>query len=239
MVLADTSRSRFYLQSLIYCNMIPSSIVLLKDEDRKNMPGQIKKEDIGHESLHNIKSLWNDFNFNVWEKVDESALRENIPCTIIDTSNIHKEEVIKTIKDKSESTFIYSGFGGVILKKKLFDTGKKFLHVHGGFLPKYKGSTTNYYSLIEDNSMGASAIILNEKIDSGPLIYRKTFLPPKDRKNIDHIYDSAVRSIVLIKTIKLYLKNRDFTFKKTESDEGELYFIIHPVLKHIAILAKD
>ena len=44
MVLADTSRSRFYLQSLIYCNMIPSSIVLLKDEDRKNMPGQIKKK---------------------------------------------------------------------------------------------------------------------------------------------------------------------------------------------------
>ena len=37
---------------------------------------------------------------------------------------------------------------------------KKFLHVHGGYLPDYKGSTTNYYSLINENTIGASAIFL-------------------------------------------------------------------------------
>ena len=48
----------------------------------------------------------------------------------------------------------------VLLKEKILDTGKKFLHIHGGYLPDYKGSTTNYYSLINENTIGASAIFL-------------------------------------------------------------------------------
>ena len=120
--------------------------------------------------------------------------------------------------------------------KVYFFTKKKFLHVHGGFLPDYKGSTTNYYSLIDENTIGASSIFLNEDIDSGPLLIRKKFKPPKDKMQLDHLYDSEARAEVLIETLRNYVESEIFETNKN-IENGETYFIIHPVLKHISILS--
>ena len=56
----------------------------------------------------------------------------------------------RKLKEAGPEIIIYSGYGGVILKEKVLSQGKKFLHVHGGFLPQYKGSTTNYYSILNE-----------------------------------------------------------------------------------------
>ena len=53
---------------------------------------------------------------------------------------------------------IYSGYGGGIIGKRLLGIDKKFLHVHGGYLPDYPGSTTNYFSILKEDKVGASAI---------------------------------------------------------------------------------
>ena len=52
----------------------------------------------------------------------------------------------------------------------------KFLHIHGGYVPAFKGSTTNYYSLLAEGQLGASAIFLTEDLDSGPKLHRQKFL---------------------------------------------------------------
>ena len=70
------------------------------------------------------------------------------------------------------------------------------------------------------------------------MLIRKTFPPPPDRLQIDHIYDSAARAKVLIETLKVYNNSGEFQCKEN-FDEGETYFIIHPILKHIAILAEN
>ena len=98
---------------------------------------------------------------------------------IAPNGNINSDEIIKIIESRLEQVFIFSGYGGVLLEDRILDTGKKFLHVHGGYLPDYKGSTTNYYSLIDENTIGASAIFLTKEIDCGPILLRKKFLPPK------------------------------------------------------------
>jgi methionyl-tRNA formyltransferase len=110
--------------------------------------------------------------------------------------------------------------------------------VHGGYLPDYKGSTTNYYSLIVENTLGASAIFLSEEIDSGPVLLRREFPPPANRQAIDHIYDSGARAKVLVETLKNYMKCGGWEFELPANIGGETYYIIHPVLKHIAILDK-
>jgi methionyl-tRNA formyltransferase len=158
---------------------------------------------------------------------------------ISNTQDIHSTHVIELIARAKPSVMIYSGYGGVLLRDCLIDCGKRFLHIHGGYLPEFKGSTTNYYSLISDKHIGASAIFLSNDIDSGPLLYRKKFSIPKSCLEIDHIYDSAARARVLVDVLKDYKNNQKWSYLTNVEEKSKLFYIIHPVLKHLAILKND
>jgi len=123
-----------------------------------------------------------------------------------------------------------------LLRDSVLATGKRFLHVHGGYLPNYKGSTTNYFSLIEEGMIGASSIFLTKDIDCGPIILRKKFKPPRQRAYLDHVHDSEVRAKVLVETLQNYVVDGEFKFELESNVGGETFYIIHPVLKHIAIM---
>ena len=218
MILADTSRSKYYLKALIKNKLIPNYVLILLNLSNTIIAGQ-KKITSKKEIINLLKSA------NI-----------NYETTIND--NINNNNVIKLIKNRSEKVFIFSGYGGALLKEKILNIGKKFLHVHGGYLPDFKGSTTNYYSLLVENTMGASSIFLNEEIDCGPIIFREKFPEPNNKLNIDYMYDSGARAKVLVKTINDFIKFGTWKFELSDNLGGETYYIIHPVLKHIAILAK-
>ena len=238
MIAADTSRSRVYLQSLVRNRLIPNFVLIFDPHESKNLPGQIGSDKYEIKSTEKNSGCWSEINNELSMPIINTLEKASIEFKLIKADNINNEELLKNIKNRIESTFIYSGFGGNILRKKAFETGKKFLHVHGGYLPHYKGSTANYYSLLIDNDFGASSIFLDDNIDSGPILMRKKFKPPADRQSIDHVYDNSARAKVLIETLKLLKKNENYNFIPN-SKNGETYYIIHPVLKHIAILAKS
>ena len=219
MVAADTTRTKFYMNELIKNKLLPNYVLLLLNNNSKLLPGQ------------------KDFN----TKNDLICqLKDNgIKYDIASNSNINSDEAITSIANRSEQVFIFSGFGGVLLKGKILDIGKKFLHIHGGYLPDYKGSTANYYSLIEQNVIGASAIFLTKEIDCGPILLRKKFAPPKDRTEIDHISDSKARADVLIECLQNYVSSGSWSFELENNRGGEVFYIIHPVLKHLAILGEN
>ena len=216
MVAADTTRTRYYLYQLIKNDLLPGYILLLLNSDKELLPGQKNStaETGIIQLLDNIK----------------------IKYDIAPNGNINSPEVVSLISSRAEQVFIFSGFGGALLRNNILSIGKKFLHVHGGYLPEYKGSTTNYYSLIDENTIGASSIFLTKEIDCGPVLLRKKFSAPKDRTEIDHIYDSEARSKVLIETLKQHVKSGGWDFELESGKGGETFYIIHPVLKHLAIL---
>ncbi len=218
MVASDTTRSKYYIEELIKSDLIPNYILVLINNESKKKPGQDTS------------------------KVEQGVIflldNANIQYTIAPNSDINSDAVVDIILNRGESVFIFSGFGGVLLKNNILDTGKFFLHVHGGYLPNYKGSTTNYYSLINENTIGATSIFLTKEIDCGPILLRKKFQAPDNRTEIDHIYDSKVRSEVLIETLKKYMISQTWDFELKNNYGGETFYIIHPVLKHLAILSK-
>ena len=140
------------------------------------------------------------------------------------------------IQSSQQKYFIYSGYGGYILKPHLFQLGKKFIHVHAGILPKYRGSTTIYYSYLQENIFGATAIFLSEGIDEGETIAYETFGIPREPVDMDYIYEPYMRSRVLMKVIDKYLSEGELVACEQNTEGAETYFIIHPVLKHIAML---
>ena len=216
MVAADTTRTQYYIKKLIKHKLLPNYILLLLNNDKDLLLGQSESKTDNELAM-------------LLEK-------ENIQYDIAPNNDINSSEVVGMISNRPEPVFIFSGFGGVLLHNNILEVGKKFLHVHGGYLPKYKGSTTNYYSLIDENTIGASSIFLTKEIDCGPVLLRKKFSAPKDRTEIDHIYDSEARSKVLIETLKQYVKSGGWDFELESGKGGETFYIIHPVLKHLAIL---
>jgi len=131
---------------------------------------------------------------------------------------------------------IYSGYGSQIVPKSLLEIGTPFLHLHSGKLPNYRGSTTLYYSWLIEQSCAVSAILLDEGIDTGNIVGKKTFPPPPNGIDPDHIYDPSIRADLLVEVLKEFSTRGKFNNLTKQDNKGKTYYVIHPVLKHLARL---
>ena len=232
-VLANTARSQAYLQTLIKKNLKPSKVFILDDNNEKSL-GKIADK----ESIIKDNNKCYSFKFAIMDPKEDliSTLSKiDIPYRIIHSSNINSYDVYEALCKCDEKIVIVSVYAGQILKSEILSLEKKFIHVHSGKLPDYKGSTTIYYSLLKSNKVGASAIIMNEGIDTGDIILFKEYNFNFDPELIDLIYDPLLRAVVLVYAIQFLSKNsKKITVQHNLA--GEEYFIIHPVLKHLTIL---
>lgn len=234
MIAADTTRTRVYLDALNKNNLLPSEMLILPNKTTNLMHGQINES--AYLPFAVDGSDQTDFDLLFKTPLDKLAEIYSIPFTYAASSDINSGQVVNQISDFSQEVLIYSGYGGVILKDSVLNIGKKFLHVHGGFLPDYKGSTTNYFSILSAKNMGASAIFLTNEIDCGPILLRKQFDSPINKQNIDHITDSLCRADVLIEVLDYYRQHSNWPLD-TLNIGGDTYYVIHPILKHLAILS--
>lgn len=223
---SDTTRTKAYLHAMIQENMLPGMCVVYSDNIFKMQEEveQYKKDN--HENKY----------FNINKPVLSFLEEAGIPCAFVENKDINSEQMKSMIQSLEQKYIIYSGYGGYILKPHLFQLGKKYIHVHAGILPQYRGSTTAYYSFLQEKMFGATAIFLSEGIDEGEVIACETFDIPKEPVDIDYIYEPYMRSRVLIKVLKKYLSDGGLTSCRQSMEGAETYFIIHPVLKHIAML---
>ena len=224
-VLGDTSRSRVYVQALDHFGLSPSHAFILQSAQKR--PGQLDEEaEVPYDAP--------------WGKIDMAkpahvALEAmGVPCTVLPSGDINDAGVVEELSASPASVLIYSGFGGVLLRSDVLSCGKDFLHVHGGYLPYYKGSTTNYYSYLDEKTCGASAIFMSTVLDSGPILLREKFEVTGSLQEIDHALDSCYRATVLCKTLSHYMEHGEWP-RSTPSGEGRVYYIMHPVLRHLAI----
>ena len=216
MIATETSRSLIYLQSLLVSDLIPSHVLLLLDDRDELRPGQLPNSNLVRKFL-----ISNGLNHDV-----------------LKTGSINHQSVINYLRAPGlPEVFIYSGYGGEILGKEILSLEKKFLHVHGGYLPQFKGSTTFYYSILQENFIGYSAIFLNEKIDSGQILFRRKFPVPATSVDFDHTEDPKMRAKILIELLYEYNKNMLWNETEIENTKTPYYYVIHPVLKNLAILS--
>ena len=225
-IAADTSRSRAYAQALLRHGLMPAKVVVLADA---NKPGQLEDDGLG---MAPFPAPWGDFYPQI--PIMRSFEEAGVACAIAPSPDVNAPETIAMLVSRPETVFIYSGFGGVILRSAVLSTGKEFLHVHGGYLPRFKGSTTNYYSFLEEETCGASAIFMRKELDSGPLLLRRKW-PAASIRDMDHVLDAALRAQVLLETLQHYSVTREWPRVDTE-ETGKMYYIIHPLLRHIALI---
>ncbi|MCI9187042.1 MAG: hypothetical protein HFF33_06780 [Oscillospiraceae bacterium] len=225
---ADNPRTRAYLQLLFRGGYrLHTCYIMAKDTSL-----------LEQAAAYTETKLCSDY-FEWEQPILYTLQKAGVPYVLVQTDSINDDCVRELIRGIEEQYLIYSGFGGQIIKKELFDLGKTFIHVHSGILPQYRGSTTVYYSLLQEGICGASAIIMTPKLDDGNVIAEARFpMPPKD-VNIDYIYDPYIRAKVLIAAIDSFVGQGVFTGRKQKERDERTYYIAHPVLRHIVRLAQD
>ncbi len=235
MLLADTARSRAYLQVLVAHNYLPSCVIVMENKDSDVKPGQVPPHIQCEERYVFQKS---EFSPNI--PIRETLERTHISYFSVKSTDPNEEIVIEALKKTSQPVFIYGGVGGIILKKPVLSLNKNFLHIHPGAVPAYRGSTPIYYSLLKEGKIFASAFFLKPEIDTGPVLKIKEFPLEGNRTDIDFFIDPLIRASLLLDVIKEYSETNNFYASEQEnlSSESENYYIIHPILKHVAILGK-
>jgi len=231
-----TSRSKAYAQILAEHKLKPANTLIF---GKKNgaLPGQISSPHV-----NSIKANHKLFIPDLSVPIQETIQSANWKHKISDAENINDdliEEWIKQIQPKPEF-IIYSGYGSQLVKPNILDIGIPFLHIHSGLLPDYRGSTTLYYSWLRNRYCGASGIFLQQEIDTGPLIMDQSYpLPPKGM-DPDHTYDPVIRADLLLKIILYFNEKGKVPDPKVQSSKNECtYYVIHPLLKHIARLSAN
>lgn len=219
-ILTPSVRSKAYIQKIIQNKFSLCEIILLND---KKIELTFENEEI----LESKKS-----GFDISKSIITTLEENNLTFTEFNFIDINHQKLTDFISKSDSDVFIFTGGG--ILRDQILKTGKKFIHFHPGIVPKYRGSTCFYYSIINENQCGVTAYFMDKNIDTGKIILQKFFEPP-NHEFIDNVYDSFIRSETLLEVLKNnLLESKNF---KDQLIDGDTYFIIHPVLKHLAILS--
>lgn len=235
LLLADTMRSRAYVQALRHFGYAFKAVLIVendKDGLRWGQSSQPPAPPINVSIPYFVPDLRESLNDTC------QSLSEDIRH--VQTGSVNCPEVAAFLTEIDASLVIYSGFGSEIVRPDLIETAPPFLHMHAGWLPEYRGSTTIYYSLLNGEGCGVSAILLSPDIDVGPLVKRVRYPTPPPGVDCDYYYDSLIRADLLVRVLSEYEPEEIAFVAETQNHQiGEVYYVIHPVLKHVAILKLD
>jgi len=235
MLLANNNRSKAYLQNLIKNHLIPKKVIFLND-DNVELPEHTENDKIissGTKQKFIRRLLDLDISFDEKKHILSTIKENNIEHIVLDTIDINTLDVINEVAKINGEYIVYSGPGGMILGVNILSQGKKFIHVHPGWLPKYRGSTTIYYSMLAKSEVGASVILFEGGIDEGPILYRKKYKINEKGIDFDYVLDPLIRA----KTLVDFLKRGSVCLKEqSEHDNTNTYYIVHPFIKHASIL---
>ncbi len=222
---SENYRSRAYAQFFVQSGYLPAQIICIGNENQSPI-----------KALQNVYvDPYSGYSFQPEQEVGETfrGLRDiNRSLTDIDINSKYFAAAAKTLEI---GRAVYSGRPGVLISARTLKLFREVVHVHGGYLPDFRGSTTFYFSILAEEHIGASSIVLNSNIDQGDVIIRQKFKPISGI-NIDYVLDPLARANVLVRTLKKLSsqKTKDI-FIKQDTGKGTTYQVIHPILKWKAL----
>lgn len=229
-IAARTARSQAYAQCMAAHGLEPEQVLIYGGKN-SGRPGQ--STDISFENREQTV-----FVPDLSVPLEDSCEARQWAVTTLACESVNAPEMAQTLRNIAPKLVVYSGYGGEIVSSGLLGLNVPFLHIHGGWLPDYRGSTTIYYSILQEQNCSASAILLSNDIDTGPVIARENYPVPPAGVDVDYVYDSAIRADLLVKVLGEYAQQGGWqTLSPQSTEAGRDYYVIHPVLKHLAMLA--
>ena len=149
---------------------------------------------------------------------------------VFKSNNINDKSIENEVLKIKSKYILFSGYNAEILKSDKI-LKKNIIHCHPGLLPKFRGSTVIYYSIIETNNISVSIFKISKKIDEGKILFTKKFNQPKNRIEIEKNFDHKIRAITLVS----FLKQNKIKFNILKSKYPNFYYIAHPIIRNIIL----
>jgi methionyl-tRNA formyltransferase len=223
---AYSARSSAYLQAIRAANVTIEAIVSYGPQAYT----------VNSERDLSVVQLNNIFCPDLAETLMQTIANFDCPTFHVEDTDIGNKVLEVQLKQLDPDIIIYSGYGGQIVPLSILSIAK-ILHIHSGWLPEYRGSTTLYHEIIEHQQCAASAIFLEQDIDTGPILSRKIYPLPPANIDVDYLYDNLIRADLLIETLNKLINND--VSPTAQSKHMPAYYIIHPLLKHLALAHID
>jgi methionyl-tRNA formyltransferase len=232
LLFADTVRSRAYSQGIANAGITADRALVVQSSGSVRF-GQTRKSE---RPARPPTAFVPDLSI----PLDQSVRLAASSVDTVDFGSVNDEAVQCWLRDCGATLAVYSGFGGEIVRDPILRAGVPLLHALAGWLPDYRGSTTVYYSLLVEGRCGVSAILLNSDIDSGPVIDRRWYPPPAPHTDVDHLYDVAIRTDLLVDVLRRWRTNGgSFDVVSPQPGPGTTYYVMHPVLRAAALRRID
>lgn len=221
-----STRGIAYLNVLRDIGARPQSVITLENNrnkaDKFTFQRAIKAQNPEFDINYQLENYLTDFPSPVFHSL---------------ATSINDPTVSQLLHSQGAVTWLFTGGG--ILRAHLFQCGARYLHVHPGDLPNFRGSTCFYFSLLKSNTLNASAFFLKPELDSGDVICKRTFQLNFPATNdaalfMDHIVDPWIRAL----TLKTAFENGLNNTSPVENIEAgpRPYYVMHPVLRSLTVL---
>lgn len=176
-------------------------------------------------------------------RLDEPLLQtcatSGISHETCDARNVNDAAIADIIRSIQPRVVIYSGFGGQIVGKP----SSRSTTVPAYALRGYTNVPRQHDAVLcapERRPPDSDGTVPDPRIDTGPIVARRTYPKPPAGADIDHQYDSAIRADLLLRVMRTrLLANGMIDAQPQPQVEDPPYYVIHPVLKHLAVLSLE
>lgn len=172
-----------------------------------------------------------DGSFDPQESLRTTIARHDLHAVHIENADPNSDELVDAVRSADVDLVVFTGGG--ILREKTLRAAPAWLHVHPGRLPDRRGSTCIHYGLLLDGVVEASAMLMRAGLDEGPVLCTRRFVPSRawTPAGLDHVDDAWIRASVLVDA----LAHRREATARPQRGEPRTFYVIHPVLKHLAL----
>lgn len=100
------------------------------------------------------------------------AQEKKIP--FLTPQSLKEEGILETLEKEAFTFFIVASYGKIIPKDMVELPPKGAINVHPSLLPKLRGASPIESSILTENKTGVSIMLMDEMMDHGPLLAKKT-----------------------------------------------------------------
>lgn len=158
-----------------------------------------------------------------------SELADQLNIKTIDPANPNVKDVETSLREYDSDLFILAGYGKILKPNIIGIPSIMCINLHGGKLPKYRGSSPMNWVLINgENAFTLSIVKLDAGIDSGEILLERTFeISINDTIRDLHSIATEQFPLMLIEAVAS-IEDDSYRLKKQDNSQGSYYPLRFP-----------
>lgn len=154
MMTEENPAGREYLKACLAADVVPSAIIVESSEAARRA------------FEYNTRRMG-----GLYAPPTTAELVETRAIPVYLTTRHMSPHIAALLERLAPDTVVAGGVGGILKKDLLSIPPRGFIGCHPGLLPRMRGSSPIAYAVLDDYPVGASCFVMDEGIDTGPVIY--------------------------------------------------------------------